>query len=185
MADRILQEVGGPDDYAGKVFLTPANTALKESTPAYTAQEIIAKRDEIGLATEAALDDRMAEYHIVIDRVSVSNVGLDAEFLASVEKKQIAQQDLARADFEAQTTEKHAEGEANAAIQRATGEAEAIRVRAIAQAEANDKLNDSLTPNVIQWQSIQRLSDKVRIMLVPADDNLILDIGDPLASPQP
>lgn len=175
-ADKILQEVGGPGDYVQKVLVTQANTALKEQTPNYTAQAITAKRDEIGQAVTLALDERLAQYHLVVDRVSVSNVGLDAEFMDSVEKKQIAQQDLARAGFEAQTAKQLAEGEANAAIERAEGEAEVIRLRAAAQAEANDAINASLTEDLLQWQAIQRLSDKVRVMLLPSEQGIIFDL---------
>lgn len=167
-ADRILQEVGGPGDYT-KVFLTPADTALKEATPLYTASEVIGKRDEIGQATLAALDARMAPYHIIVDRVSVANVALNPEFMTSVESKQIAQQDLARADFEAQRNAKLAEGDANARIARAQGEAEANRL-----------LNASLTDELLQWTAIQKLSDKVRLMLVPQDQGFIFDLGSAL-----
>lgn len=167
-ADRILQEIGGPADYAAKVFLTPANTALKEVTPRYPASEVIAKRDEIGQATLAALRERMVQFHIVVDRVSVANVGLNPEFMASVESKQIAQQDLARAEFEAQRNARLAEGDAAARIARAQGEAEANRL-----------LNASLTDQLLQWTAIQKLSDKVRLMLVPSEQGLIFDLGRP------
>jgi regulator of protease activity HflC (stomatin/prohibitin superfamily) len=183
-ADEILQEVGGPDDYAVKVFLTPADTALKEVTPLYNAQEIISKRDEIGRLTLTSLTERMAPFHIVIDRVSVANVGLDPEFMQSVEAKQIAQQDLARADFEAQTAQRLAEGEAQAAIARAEGDAQGIILRADAQADANRALDLSLTPDVLAWQSISRLSDKIRVLMVPSDQGLIFDVGD-IVSEQP
>jgi regulator of protease activity HflC (stomatin/prohibitin superfamily) len=164
-ADRILQEVGTPTEYAPKVFLRPSNTALKEITPRYTAADVIGKRDEIGQLTLAALRERMEPFHIIVERVSVENIGLADQFMASVEAKQIAEQDQARAEFEARRAVTLAEGEAQARVRRAEGEAEANRL-----------ISASLTDQLLQWTYIQRLSDKVRLMLVPSDQGLIFDL---------
>lgn len=165
-ADKVLQEVGTPDQYALKVFLRPANTALKEITPDYDAFNVISKRDEIGQRTLANLRERMAEFHIIVERVSVENIRLNDQFLASVEAKQIAEQDLARANFEADRAVRLAEGERDARITRAAGEA-----------QANDLINASLTNQLLKWTYIQRLADNIQLMLVPSDQGLIFDLG--------
>jgi prohibitin 2 len=166
-ADQILQQIGGPTVYAEKVFLRPSNTALKEITPNYSASSVVSKRDEIGNLTLESLQERMEPFHIIVDRVSVENVGLNELFLASVEAKQIAEQNLQRADFEAQTSVRQAEGERDARVKLAAGEA-----------QANDLISASLSDPLLQWTYIQRLSDKIRLMLVPADSSgLILDLG--------
>ena len=165
-ADRILQEVGQPSDYAQKVFLRHSNTALKEITPEYDAFNVISKRDEIGQRTLANLIDRMAEFNIIVERVSVENIRLNEQFLASVEAKQIAEQDLARANFEADRDVRLAEGARDARVTRAAGEA-----------QANDLINASLSEQLLQWTYIQRLADNVQLMLVPSDQGLIFDLG--------
>ena len=166
-ADAILQEIGGPETYAQKVFLRPSNTALKEITPAYSASSVVSKRDEIGNRTLVSLQERMEPFHIIVDRVSVENVGLNEQFLNSVEAKQIAEQDLQRADFEAQTRVKQAEGERDAQVTRAQGEA-----------DANNLITASLSEPLLQWTYIQKLSDKIRLMMLPSDQGgLILDLG--------
>jgi regulator of protease activity HflC (stomatin/prohibitin superfamily) len=165
-ADRILQEVGQPNDYAQKVFLRPSNTALKEITPQYDAFNVISKRDEIGQRTLANLIERMAEFNIIVERVSVENIRLNEQFLASVEAKQIAEQDLARANFEADRDVRLAEGARDARVTRAEGEA-----------QANDLINASLSEQLLQWTYIQRLADNVQLMLVPSDQGLIFDLG--------
>jgi prohibitin 2 len=165
-ADRILQEIGGPGNYAQKVFLRPSNTALKEITPDYSASNVVSKRDEIGNRALESLQGRMEDFHIIVDRVSVENVGLNDLFLASVEAKQIAGQDLARADFEAQTKVKQAEGERDARVTRAAGES-----------DANDLISASLSEELLQWTYIQKLSDKVRLMMLPSEQNFMLDLS--------
>lgn len=168
-ADVILQTIGGPDAYAAKVFLRPSNTALKEVTPRYSAAEVIGKRDEIGQTTLANLQTRMAPFNIIVDRVSVENISLAQQFLDSVEAKQIAQQDLEKAEFQAQTKVRQAEGERDARIAQAEGEA-----------TANDLINASLTDDLLQWAAIQRLTDKVKVMMVPSDQGFIFDLGNVL-----
>ncbi len=165
-ADQILQQIGGPKTYAQKVFLRPSNTALKEITPDYSASNVVSKRDEIGNRTLDVLRQRMEPFHIIVDRVSVENVGLNELFLASVEAKQIAEQDLQRADFEAQTRVKQAEGERDARVTRAAGEA-----------QANQLISESLSESLLQWTYIQKLSDKVRLMMVPSDQEFLIDLS--------
>lgn len=179
-ADRILQEVGQPGDYAEKVFLRPSNTALKEITPEYDAFNVISNRDEIGQRTLANLRERMEEFNIIVERVSVENIRLNDQFLTSVEQKQIAEQDLARANFEADREVRLAEGQRDALITRAQGES-----------QANDLINASLSESLLQWTYIQQLADNVQLMLVPSDQGLIFDLGaitqtsEPDEGPQP
>lgn len=175
-ADRILQEIGGPSEYAQKVFLRPSNTALKEITPRFDASDVVAKRDEIGQLTLENLQERMAEFHIIVDRVSVENIGLAQAFLDSVEAKQIAEQDLFRADFERQTAVKLAEGKRDAQVTEAKGDRDSRILRAEGEAQANDLINESLTDQLLQWASIQKFNDKVQVMLVPSDQGFIIDL---------
>ena len=177
MAADLLQNVGGPSEYVQKVFLRPANTALKEVTPLFNALEVVSKRDEIGTLTQERLAERMAPLGIIVDRVSVENVALNPEFLASVEAKQRAEQDRDRAAFEAEREVKLAEGDRDAQITRAEGDRDARILRAEGEATANERINESLTDDLLKWAAIQKFNDKVEIMLVPADQGFIIDLG--------
>ncbi len=165
-ADRILQEIGGPGNYAETVFLRPSNTALKEITPDYNASNVVSRRDEIGNRALENLRERMEPFHIIVERVSVENVSLNEQFLTSVEAKQIAEQDLARADFEAQTKVKLAEGDRDSRITRAEGEA-----------QANDLINASLSGPLLQWTYIQQLADNIKLMMIPTEQDFIFDLS--------
>ena len=103
---------------------------------------------------------------MIVDRVSVENIRLEEQFLQSVEAKQIAEHDLARANFEADREIRLAEGARDARITRADGEA-----------QANDLISQSLTEQLLQWTYIQELADNVQLMLVPSDQGLIFDLG--------
>ena len=60
-------------------------------------------------------------------------------------------------------------------VETATGEAAAVRIAADAQAYSNNAINQSLTPDLIRFQMIQRLADNIKIALIPSLDNIILD----------
>lgn len=186
-APYLLQEVGGPGTFASVVFLKPADEAIKAATPRYSAQDIVGKRREVGNIALNDLSADMKNYGIIVDRVTIANLDLDPEFMTSVEQKQIAEQEVATSEFRAQAAEKQAEGEANAAIQRARGEAERIKTVADAQAEANRALNESLTGDLLQWTAIQKLADKIEVMMVPSDQGFLIDLKglQPEATPTP
>lgn len=177
VADDLLQNVGGPGDYVQKVFLRPANTALKEVTPLFTALEVVSKRDEIAELTMSRLSERMAPLGIVVDRVSVENVSLNPDFLQSVEAKQKAEQDRDRAAFEAEREVKLAEGDRDAQVTRAKGDRDSRILRAEGEAEANDLINASLTEDLLQWAAIQKINPNVDVMLVPQEQGFIIDLG--------
>jgi hypothetical protein len=61
------------------------------------------------------------------------------------------------------------------AVERAKGEGAAILAKAEKESEGNKKLAASITPELIRYAMVQKLSDKIQVMLLPAGQNLILD----------
>jgi hypothetical protein len=68
-------------------------------------------------------------------------------------------------------------------VAQARGEADSAVVRAIGQAEANRRLGESLSPAVVQWTYVQKLTDKVQVMLVPSGQGFLFDVGGLLGQP--
>jgi len=177
---KLYRDVG--EDFAVRVFQRPADTALKTITPRYTATDIIGKRDEIASLATQLLRPSVEQYGISVEAFYVSNIGLNQAFLNAVEAKQIAnQQVLTQKQITAQKEEQKkqakidAEGRADAARAAANGEADAIRSLADAQADANKLLNNSLTPELIQYTLINKLSPTIKTMILPDGQNFILD----------
>jgi len=167
---RLYRDVG--IDFATKIFNRPAETALKSIVPKYTAIQVISKREEIALAATAMLEPQVEQYGVSVEAFYVSNIGLNVAFLDSVEQKQIAQQETLRAQ---QLVEK-AKQEANARIETAKGEAQSAIERARGEAEANRQISASLTDQVLLSRYIDKLSDNIQVMLVPAGQNTLLDL---------
>lgn len=87
---------------------------------------------------------------------------LDAKITAQQAAEQ-QQYSLNQAKIKAEQDKVQAEGEANALRAQAQGEADATKIRAEAQAEANRLLSQSLTPDLIRYQQLQRWDGKLPV----------------------
>ena len=144
---------------------------LKEETVKYPGVEIGPNREKIRQTVRDKLTIELAPFSITVDDLLLDNIDFSAEFKKSIEGKQIATQDALRA----QEKVKQSQFEAQQQVETAKGEAESTKVRADGQAAANKALAASLTPEVIQFQAIQKLSDKIQIALIPSGQGVILD----------
>lgn len=182
-ASDLYQRVG--TDYFEKVIQHQADAELKQDARLYEVDQITAKRDELARTAQARLTADVAQYHIVIDGIFISQIGLAPEYIKSVTDKQIAQQNVETAIADAKAAKEKAIGEANAVKEKANGDAAAITTLANAQRDANNAINASLTADLIQWQYVQKLSDNVQVMLLPSDQGLLFNLQVPQASPAP
>jgi len=164
VASTLYQTVGM--DYARKLIESQADTQLKALARNFGVDEITSKRDVMGHEVQAALQANVDPYDITIDGVFIRDIGLSGDYLNSVEQKQIASQNLSRSKTEADTLRTKAQGEADAQAIIADG-----------QARANERIVSSLTPELIQWETIFKLADKVRIALVPSDSGFIWNLN--------
>lgn len=144
---------------------------LKEETVRYTSVEVAPNREAIRVAVRARLSEDLKARSITINDLLIENIDFSPEFKQAIENKQIATQDALRA----QEKVKQSQFEAEQVVETAKGEANATRERANGQADANKALAASLTPEVIQFQAIQKLSDKIQIALIPSGQGVILD----------
>lgn len=182
-ASDLYQRVG--TDFASKVIDPAFNDYIKAVVPTYTVDTILGARDEIRQKAKDALAENLSQYHIIVDDIYIANIAFSDEFQAAIEAKQVAQQQvqteqqvLAQRTIQAQQAVAAAKGQADAQVALATG-----------QAEANRLIAQSLSDPVLQYQLIQKLSDKIQVMLVPSGNGFILDlknlVGTSTPSPSP
>ena len=115
------------------------------------------KRTEINAELDTYLRQKFDEYGIIIDTVNFTDISVDDETAAAIQKKVTAQQELELANIEAQTARVQAQKEkevaeiaAQQAIVEAEAAAEVLRIEAEAEAAANQKIAASLTPELIE-----------------------------------
>lgn len=163
----------------------------KEVTAKYPVTDILGeKRAELNTVLCGYLAEKFLPYGIIIENASLINIEVDDETRASITKKVTAQQELELANIEAQTAKVQAEKDREVALIeaerdketaliaaekeketaeinaekariKAQGEADAKKIAADADAEANKKIAESLTPDLIEKQKIEKWNGDV------------------------
>ncbi len=147
----LFKEIGL--DYENRVIQPVIEETVKQVTANYNAEELITKRPLVKTDIENAIADRLNQFDVITDAISITDFEFSALFNKAIESKVEAEQnalraenDLRRIEVEARQHEASAIGIANANIAQANGEAEAIAI--INQALANN-------PEYLEWLKIQ------------------------------
>jgi regulator of protease activity HflC (stomatin/prohibitin superfamily) len=146
----IFQQIGDESAIIKHIINPAVEEVLKAVMAMYTAEEIITKRGEVKYGVDRALIERLRPYHIAVDDISLVRVHFSERFSDAVEAKQVAEQEAKRADFIALKAIKEAEARVNLA----RGEAEAQRL-----------LRETLTPQLLQKQAIERWDGNLPLIL--------------------
>ena len=164
-AMNLFKEVG--TNYFDKLI----NPRMMENTKAvfskYTAENLVSAREELSVQIRDTLSQEMQRYGITIISVSIENVDFTDAFTDAVEAKQVAAQKKLQAEIEQEQktmeTEQQAqrqkiEAEAEAEVKKIAAEAEAfaITTKAEAEAQANQKIAQSLTPELIEFTQVNQ-----------------------------
>lgn len=180
-ASDLYQRVGV--DFASKVIDPAFNDFIKTVVPEYKVDQILGARDEIRSKAKQALAANLAQYHIIVDDIYIANISFSAEFQQAIEAKQVAQQQvqtetqiLAQKKIQADQAVAQAQGQADSNVKLAEGQAAATIALAQGQATANQTLAASLSDQILEYQYIQKLTDKITVMLLPSGNASIFDL---------
>lgn len=133
----------------------------------HKAMNIIADRAAMSPKVEEAVRDAVGEnYYVTINTVVLTNIDFSDAFETAVEDKMIAEQKLLQAEYENKTK-----------VERAEADAEALLVAANAEKEANELLQKSLTPEILQEQWIEKWNGETPDV-VSGDSDIMLGITD-------
>jgi regulator of protease activity HflC (stomatin/prohibitin superfamily) len=128
------------------------------------------KRAEIVNEIATVLKGEFARRHLDLVSFGIREVHLPESLQKALDVKITAQQaaeqqkyQLEQAKIKAEQDVAVATGQANALKAQAEGEAQATLTRAKAQAEANKQLSQSLTPELIRYQQLQRWDGKLPV----------------------
>ena len=89
----------------------------------------------------------MAQEGLLLSSFLVRGLAFSPEFTTAIEQKEIAQQNVQRAQQEAQEARTRAEGQRDAAILQAEGERDAAIARAEGQAQALALVSEQIAEN--------------------------------------
>lgn len=169
------------------IFVTPRiQEDVKIVIARYTAEELIEHRQEASDAIYELIKGELETKGINVISLAVENIDFTDVFEAAVEAKQVATQEKQKAQteqermtMEAQQAAERQKIEANAKAEiqkiNADAEAYAVKVQAEAQAEANKEIAESLTPELINYNTVLQWSGELPV--VTGGSMSILDIG--------
>ncbi len=134
-----------------EVLVSPAvNEVLKAITAQYTAEESVTNRSLISDGLIKGLNEKLNTIGLYITDVNIINFDFSEAFITAIEEKQVAQQQLLKAETEKQT-----------AITNAEAEAETTRIKAEAEADANNKIKESLSDEIIRSKFYDKWDGKL------------------------
>lgn len=158
----------------------------------YSAENLIAKRNELANKIEQLLSEDMKPYGINIVSLSIQDIDFTDEFTDAVERKQVAVQEKLTAETKQAQATMEQQAEAERAIIKAKADAEQAKIAAEAdlevvkiqseaalfagekEAEANRKIGDTLNQNLIKYYYIKQWDGKLpETMLSDASEYLI------------
>ena len=150
-------------DYENRIIQPAIEETVKQVTANYNAEELITKRPLVKSDIESSIRDRLGQFDIVTEVISITDFEFSPLFARAIEAKVEAEQnalkaenDLRRIEVEARQREANAVGVANANIAEAKGEAEAISI--INQALAQN-------PNYLEWLKTQAWDGKLPLVV--------------------
>lgn len=136
----VFAEVG--TDYEDKVIVPAQQETFKAVSARFANPEVlIQERDEVKTQAVADLRSRLTSYGVIVDDLSLTNIEFSEEFSESVDQRQVAEQNALKA-----------EAEADARVAEARGRRDSAKL----DAEAQKLLQETLTPELLQKQWIEK-----------------------------
>jgi prohibitin 1 len=133
-ANTIYQNIGDNAQLVDVIILPALSEAVKASTPKRSSEEILKERETLKEEIDNRVKKRLEKRGINVIEISLVELSFSANYKQSIERKKIAEQD-------AETAKK---------------EAEAMITQARGQAESQKLLRQSLNPQLLQKQAIEK-----------------------------
>jgi prohibitin 1 len=172
------------DRYQDNVVRPVARAAIRDAVSQYGVEEIVSsKRTELEQNISDTIQKGLQANNLIMSDFLLRNIRFSDQYAQAVEQKQIAEQQALQAKLvveqkkqEAEQARQVAQGTADAAVISAKGAADARVIQAQAEAQANTVLTQSLTPELLQYQYIIKLSPGVQTIFVPSGNQFILPL---------
>jgi regulator of protease activity HflC (stomatin/prohibitin superfamily) len=192
--------------YTDDLVRAQARGIIRDTVSQYNVEEAVTTKR---LALTATIHDTMmkklSDNGLILVDFVLRNISFSPEYAASVEQKQIAEQQAQQAKFvveqkkqEAEQARQVAQGRADAVVIQAQGDAKARVVNAQAEAQALNLIAVALKdqPDLLIYQYISKLSPNIQAMLLPSNSPFIFPLpqltpppstsqNQPAATPQP
>jgi regulator of protease activity HflC (stomatin/prohibitin superfamily) len=185
-SDVVNVHINWQDRYSEGLVRPLVRGEVRNGAAAYTAEQIVTeKRADMVNGITDSLREKLAQNGLVLDEFILRNITFSPEFAASIEQKQIAEQQAKQAAFvveqrkqEAEQARQTAQGRADALVIDAEGKAKANVIEAEAQSKALELIGAALrsNPALLNYEYIKQLAPGIQVMLVPNDNPYLLPL---------
>ena len=197
------------DRYISDLVRPLSRGVIRDAVSQFRVDEVYStKRAEMTMLMENAMATALSDNGLTMSDFVLRNIQFSPEYAASVEQKQIAEQQAQQAKFVVESKKQEAEqarqtaqgaadavviaseGQAQATVIRAQAEADARLIQAEAEAQALALLGQAIeeNPDILTLEYIQKLAPGIQVMLVPNDNPYLLPLpsldGSQVATPQ-
>lgn len=155
----LYQEVGF--DYPQKIVTPVVREALKAEVAKHPVDKLLANREQVSQSIRDYVSHKLAERHIDMELISLTNLKFSHEYQAAVEAKQVALQQAEAKRNEWQKAKVEAE------ITRTQADAEAYKITA-----TNKALGSS--PEYIKLEAVRKLNPSAQIIYVPHGSSVLI-----------
>lgn len=171
-AQIVYQQLGF--EYSVRVINPAIQESVKQVTARFNAEELITQRETVKAEIELQIKQRLANYNILVETISITEFKFSDQFTRAVEAKVEAEQralqannELRRITIEAQQAEAKAIGDQKANIARAEGLRQANILEAEGEAAAIKIIDEQLrnNPNYLEWLKTQRWDGKLPLVI--------------------
>lgn len=159
--EEIFREFGDQKSFESALILPEVRSVVRAIPSSYTTLEVLTQRPKIEAAILEALETKWAKEGVIVDSVSLQDIRYPEDVKQNY------------ADAENSRTQVTKE---RALLEAAEVKAQQKIVDATAEAEANRKINESLTPEVLQlrgYDALKHAADKGNMIITDGSGTLL------------
>ena len=189
-AQNIYKTIG--ENYYDVVMQPRIEVAVRSVIAKYTAETLIENRDVLSSQITAILLDELSVYNIDVVNTAIEDMDFSDVFTQAVEAKQVAQQELLKAQTEQEQKTMEEQAAADRQVITAEANAEVVKIQAEAEKEVlqiqadaaeyagqkdaavNKALAESLTDVLLEYYAIKQWDGKMPEFIAGMDDQGIL-----------
>jgi len=174
------------DRYPAELIRAQIRGIIRDAVSQYKVEEVVAaKRFEMVKYVNEKMTSKLQENGLILVDFVLRNITFSPEYAASIEQKQIAEQQVQQAVFVVQQRKQEAlqvvetaKGQADSAVIAAEGAAKARLIQAQAEADSLKLIQAAIAnnPELLTYQYISKLAPNISTMLLPSNAPFVFTI---------
>jgi len=169
--------------YTDELVRPLARGIIRDAISQYGVEQVYSsKRSELTQQIQSTMTKKLNDNGLTLEDFILRDISFSPEYAASVEQKQIAEQQAQQAKFvveqrkqEAEQARQVAQGAADASVIKAQGDAKARLIQADAESQALQRIATAVanSPSLLSYLYINKINPGVQVMMLPNNPNFL------------